>query len=139
MNTSFVRVKRPESFKLVWPLSSGDILDSEGVTDYESVPDAHLCDEDESCSIWFPEAPKGYVALGCVVSPGRTQPPLSSVFCILASLVSPCSLRDCITISSRNLYVEVHLYRVLYLLICMFLISISCEELARRRGAQVTS
>lgn len=107
MNTSFVRVKRPESYRLVWPVSRGDVLDSEGISGHQSVPDAQVCGEDESCSIWFPEAPKGYVALGCVVSPGRTQPPLSSAFCILASLVSPCSLRDCITIRSENLYVEV--------------------------------
>ncbi|PNY06054.1 pleckstrin homology domain-containing protein, partial [Trifolium pratense] len=57
---------------------------------------------DGSCSIWFPEAPKGYVALGCIVTQGRTPPPLSSAFCIPSSSVSPCSLRDCIMIGMTN-------------------------------------
>lgn len=63
--------------------------------------------EDEICSVWFPEAPKGYISLGCVVSPGRTQPPLSSTHCILASLVSTCGLRDCISIHLKSRYVKV--------------------------------
>ncbi|KAL8101699.1 hypothetical protein AgCh_033550 [Apium graveolens] len=102
VNTSFVRVKRPESFKLVWPLPSGEIADSEGLVMHYQTTKSVLSDRDESCSIWFPVAPKGYVALGCVVSPGREQPPLTSTFCISVSLVSPCSLRDCITISSGH-------------------------------------
>lgn len=90
-----MRVKRPVSFKLIWsPLSSGGLGDS-------SMNDKD--ERDDSCSIWFPEAPKGYVALGCVVSSGSTPPPLTSVFCILASSVSPCSLRDCIAISSTDM------------------------------------
>ncbi|KAJ4846821.1 hypothetical protein Tsubulata_004613 [Turnera subulata] len=102
LNTSFVRVKRPISFKLIWPaLASKEISDEGPTNSTTNGVDSH---EDSSCSIWFPEAPKGYVALGCVVSPGRTQPPLSSAFCILASLVSSCSLRDCITISSTHIY-----------------------------------
>lgn len=96
MNTSLARVKRPVSFKLVWPpTANGDISEVQDIN------------SDGICSIWFPEAPKGYVALGCVVSTGRRQPPLSSAFCILASLVTPCALRDCITISSNTLYVTV--------------------------------
>lgn len=94
MNTSLARVKRPASFKLVWPpTANGDISEFQDGKN------------DDICSIWFPEAPKGYVALGCVVSTGRRQPPLSSAFCILASLVSPCDPRDCITISSNTWYV----------------------------------
>ncbi|XP_010540792.1 PREDICTED: uncharacterized protein LOC104814451 [Tarenaya hassleriana] len=94
VNTNLVRVKRPVSFKLVWPpLGSENIADS-------SPNDG---DGTSSCSIWFPEAPKGFVALGCVVSAGSTPPPLSSAFCILASSVSPCSLRDCIAISSTDI------------------------------------
>lgn len=60
-------------------------------------------EEDGCCSIWFPEAPKGYVALGCVATHERTPPPLSSAFCIPLSLVSPCSLRDCITIGTTDM------------------------------------
>lgn len=91
-----MRVKRPLSFRLIWsPLASGGLGD----------PSTDDKDErDNLCSIWFPEAPKGYVALSCVVSSGITPPPLASVFCILASSVSPCSLRDCIAISSTDMY-----------------------------------
>ncbi|GAV77402.1 PH domain-containing protein/DUF946 domain-containing protein/DUF1162 domain-containing protein/Chorein_N domain-containing protein, partial [Cephalotus follicularis] len=104
VNTNFARVKRPISFKLVWPpLVSVD--NASQVTNSSTLlPNDVLNDGENCCSVWFPEAPKGYVALGCVVSPGRSQPQPSSVFCISASLVSPCSLRDCITVSSANLY-----------------------------------
>ncbi|GFZ00866.1 pleckstrin homology (PH) domain-containing protein [Actinidia rufa] len=84
---------RPVSFNLVWPsTANGDISEFQAGENHNT------------CSIWFPEAPKGYVALGCVVSSGRTPPPLSSAFCISASFVSPCSLRDCITINSNTTY-----------------------------------
>lgn len=85
-----MRVKRPLSFKPIWSPLDKD----EG---------------DNSCSIWFPEAPKGYVALSCVVSSGSTPPSLASAFCILASSVSPCSLRDCIAISSTDMYAATNL------------------------------
>ena len=99
MNTSLARVKRPVSFKLIWPpIANAD------VSEFQGLPNNSIC------SIWFPEAPKGYIALGCVVSTGRTQPPLSSAFCILASLVSPCDLQDCITISSSIVYVTFPCY-----------------------------
>ncbi|KAK4844286.1 hypothetical protein QYF36_018501 [Acer negundo] len=103
VNTNFARVRRPISFKLIWPsLDSGAISD-QGSFNHNSPPNGVLNKGESCCSVWFPESPQGYVALGCVVSPGRTPPPLSSAFCILASLVSPCSLRDCITIGSTNL------------------------------------
>ncbi|GMQ04542.1 hypothetical protein CsSME_00049923 [Camellia sinensis var. sinensis] len=76
VNTSLARVKRPVSFKLVWPPTANN-----DISEFQDVDNHNIC------SIWFPEAPKGYVALGCVVSTGRTQPPLSSAFCILASLI----------------------------------------------------
>ncbi|GAB2263603.1 hypothetical protein Droror1_Dr00025737 [Drosera rotundifolia] len=100
VNTSLIRVKKPLSYKLVWPpLSSGEISDSNGV---HGVPNALSSGADTSCSIWFPNAPKGYVAMGCVVSQGRTQPSLSTAFCVPASFVSPCACRDCIVIPSSN-------------------------------------
>ncbi|XP_047340944.1 uncharacterized protein LOC124944671 [Impatiens glandulifera] len=89
VNTSLVRVKRPVSFNQVWP-----------PIDAAADPQFDM----QNCSIWFPVAPKGYVALGCVVSTGMAQPPLSSSFCIMASLVAPCTLRDCITIKANNSY-----------------------------------
>ncbi|XP_065619172.1 uncharacterized protein LOC112023786 [Quercus suber] len=106
VNTNFARVKRPISFKLIWaPLSSGD-LSGHVVNSFDSLPNVVRGNGDTGCSIWFPVAPEGYVALGCVVSPGITQPPLSSAFCILASLVCPCSLRDCIAISTTDTYLS---------------------------------
>ncbi|GMH29787.1 hypothetical protein Nepgr_031630 [Nepenthes gracilis] len=102
VNNNLVRVKRPVSFKLVWPpLTFGEISDSE---DARELPKTVLNDGDASCTVWFPQAPKGFLALGCVVSSGRAQPPLSSSFCIHASAVSPCPLRDCIVIGSSNEY-----------------------------------
>ncbi|GAB2273666.1 hypothetical protein Dimus_008448 [Dionaea muscipula] len=100
VNTSLIRVKKPLSFKLVWPHSSSGKISSPDSASGE--PDTLTSEADASCSIWFPEAPKGYVALGCVVSMGRTQPPLASSFCVQASSVSPCPLRDCIVIPSSN-------------------------------------
>ncbi|XP_042953951.1 uncharacterized protein LOC122290372 isoform X2 [Carya illinoinensis] len=111
VNTNIVRVKRPISFKFIWsPLSSGDISD-QGVNNSDLVPNG-TSKGDSNFSIWLPEAPKGYVALGCVVSPGRTPPPLSSAFCILASLVCPCSLRDCIAIRTSTSLSSVAFWRV---------------------------
>ncbi|XVF52445.1 hypothetical protein PTKIN_Ptkin05aG0018700 [Pterospermum kingtungense] len=103
VNTNYVRVKRPVSFRRIWPpLDSGHIsVESEARSN--ALSNGVLGEGESSCSVWFPEAPEGYVALGCVVSPGNEQPSLSSTFCILASSLSPCSLRDCITISDTNL------------------------------------
>ncbi|XP_068635813.1 uncharacterized protein [Aristolochia californica] len=103
VNTSFVRVKRPVSFKLIWPASVSD--NTQDNTYHHSVrtasdPDANGKSND--CSIWYPIAPPGYVAVGCVVSAGKRQPPLASALCVLASLVSPCALRDCIALCSTG-------------------------------------
>ena len=113
-----MKVKRPVSFKLIWPpLASEEISGSLGIDNV--MPNPVIEGGNTHCSIWFPQAPDGYVALGCVVSPGRTRPPLSSSFCILASLVSPCALRDCITIGSGNMYVA-------FLFLCCFKFCIEC-------------
>ncbi|XP_023553987.1 uncharacterized protein LOC111811402 [Cucurbita pepo subsp. pepo] len=101
VNTSFARVKRPISFRLIWPPVASQDSYNYHMNNYDSSPgDDILGQEDCFYSIWFPEAPKGYVALGCVVSKGIMKPPLSAVFCIATSLVSGCSLRDCISIST---------------------------------------
>nr|AFN89138.1 vacuolar protein sorting 13 [Mesembryanthemum crystallinum] len=98
VNMNLVKIKKPESFKLVWPLiASTDVSDSETTS---RMPD--IVQRDASCSIWFPVAPKGYIALGCVVSSGTAPPALSSSFCILASLVSSCPVRDCVMIGASN-------------------------------------
>lgn len=119
VNTNFARVKRPISFKLVWPIlhsggtSGGDIDDVGGSLSNNAFG------EGDGCSIWFPEAPKDYVALGCVVSPGRMPPPLSSAFCISASLVCSCSLRDCITINTSNSYVLFSVLHTMFFVLCL--------------------
>lgn len=81
-----------------------EVVSGQDVTSYISLPNG-VSSKGDICSVWFPEAPKGYVAMGCVVSSGRTPPPLSSAFCILGSLVAPCSPRDCVTISFSDGYV----------------------------------
>ncbi|XP_031502249.1 uncharacterized protein LOC116265643 [Nymphaea colorata] len=104
VNANFARVKRPLSFKLVWSaLFSQESFETKNrkicEPDSISISQQTDCKGIEGiCSIWFPVAPPGYVALGCVASSGRNQPPLSSVLCIMEKLVSPCGLRDCIII-----------------------------------------
>ncbi|XP_020979196.1 uncharacterized protein LOC107640015 [Arachis ipaensis] len=99
INTNSITVKKPVSFRLIWPplLSTGGAEIGSSNLSWET-------EESCYCSIWFPEAPKGYVALGCVVTRGSKPPPLSSAFCIPSSLVSPCPLRDCIAISTTDMF-----------------------------------
>lgn len=100
VNTNSITVKRPTNFRLIWPP-----LISVGIKG-EEMDNSDLSwktEADGSCSIWFPEAPKGYVALGCIVTHGRTPPPLSSALCIPSSSVSPCSLRDCIIVGTPDM------------------------------------
>ncbi|KAK9144775.1 hypothetical protein Sjap_004678 [Stephania japonica] len=104
VNTNFARVKKPVSFKLIWSSLHADSLDSNDHISDAEVENADSSLQDGSCSIWLPVAPQGYVALGCVVSFDRTEPPPSSVLCILSSLVSSCELRDCVTISLSEQY-----------------------------------
>ncbi|KAL2987622.1 hypothetical protein AAZX31_11G038900 [Glycine max] len=100
VNINSVTVKRPISFRLVWQLLTSVGIEGEEVNNSDLL---WKTEADAICSIWFPEAPKGYVALGCIVTHGKTPPPLSSSFCIPSSSVSPCSLRDCITIGSTDI------------------------------------
>ncbi|KAK7309084.1 hypothetical protein RJT34_05549 [Clitoria ternatea] len=100
VNTNSITVKRPVSFKLIWPPSISVGIKGEGMDNSKLLGKTEA---DTICSIWFPEAPKGYVALGCIVTHGKTPPPLSSAFCIPSSAVSPSSLRDCITIGITDI------------------------------------
>ncbi|KAK9094958.1 hypothetical protein Scep_026427 [Stephania cephalantha] len=104
VNTNFARVKKPVSFKLIWSsLHAGSLNSNDQINDAaEENADSSM--QDGGCSIWLPVAPQGYVALGCVVSFDRTEPPPSSALCISSSLVSPCELRDCVTISLSEQY-----------------------------------
>lgn len=103
LNTSFLRVKRPLSYNLIW--RSGYPSPDKGKYDHGSnVSSNDNCVVNGGLSIWFPVAPRGYVAVGCVVSSGSSQPPLSSGLCILASLVSPSSFKDCVALNLSNSY-----------------------------------
>ncbi|KAG4987653.1 hypothetical protein JHK85_030636 [Glycine max] len=79
VNINSVTVKRPISFRLVWQLLTSVGIEGEEVNNSDLL---WKTEADAICSIWFPEAPKGYVALGCIVTHGKTPPPLSSSFCI---------------------------------------------------------
>ncbi|KAI4338425.1 hypothetical protein MLD38_023489 [Melastoma candidum] len=110
INSNFARVKRPIAFQLVWPKVSVGASSEEatGSSQMEVVSNSKV-----DCSVWFPIAPKGYVALGCAVSQGKEPPPLSSIYCVWASLLTPCSLRDCVTVCSSNMHPStVALWRV---------------------------
>ncbi|MQL82392.1 hypothetical protein Taro_014849, partial [Colocasia esculenta] len=88
VNTNFARVKRPISFKLIWPcLAIEDLQVLQNEVGRNNCPRSTSSDTDKSrkessCSVWFPVAPQGYVAVGCVVSTGRDEPPLSSALLI---------------------------------------------------------
>ncbi|KAK8691037.1 hypothetical protein V6N13_074558 [Hibiscus sabdariffa] len=98
VDINHLRVKRPVSFKKIWPPVDSRGISNEGEVKFNILSNG---EEEINCSVWFPEAPEGYVALGCVVSPGKLEPSSSSAFCIPASFVAPCSLRDCITITNH--------------------------------------
>ncbi|KAL2636221.1 hypothetical protein R1flu_007700 [Riccia fluitans] len=92
VNMSLARVKKPVDFLLVW-------------SSYDNVRNRLGSDDDDPlahCSVWLPVAPKGYVSLGCVASPGRDPPAQNVCFCVLAALVTPCQMRDCIIITRDN-------------------------------------
>ncbi|KAG0474782.1 hypothetical protein HPP92_014468 [Vanilla planifolia] len=100
VNTSFVKVKRPTSYRLI----SSFGLENAARKDFFSILPSEDDDSvNDCCSVWFPVAPKGYVAVGCVVSPGSRPPSLSSALCILSSLVTPCTLKDCIAFQMADL------------------------------------
>ncbi len=74
---------------------------SSGRIDYKDLLDSKENDEETDCSIWIPVAPPGYVALGCVACKGQRPPPTTTSLCVLAALVSPCSMRDCVYVTSE--------------------------------------
>ncbi|XP_073352999.1 uncharacterized protein [Aegilops tauschii subsp. strangulata] len=98
LNTNVARVKRPLSYKLIWQSGSAT---NELHHDNKDTKNS-LSMIDQLCSVWLPVAPAGYVALGCVVSAGTAEPPLSAVFCLTASLISSCGLRDCIALRGNT-------------------------------------
>jgi vacuolar protein sorting-associated protein 13A/C len=127
LNMGLARVKRPVDFKLVWSsfdLSSslhrgmnangsanslyGVVMAEEGLSgsnraDGKSFLDEDGEDQEQECSVWLPIPSPGYVALGCVASRGREPPSPTTALCVLATLVTPCSMKDCIYVSTQNL------------------------------------
>ncbi|XP_057872719.2 uncharacterized protein LOC131078906 isoform X2 [Cryptomeria japonica] len=111
LNTSNGKVRRPLRFELIWSSSKEyslvrqegsqvDIREINMCTDLDRPPDQMVC------SVWMPIPPQGFVALGCVVSTGREQPPLSSALCVSTTLVTPCPLKDCIFLDPSKLDTE---------------------------------
>lgn len=103
---SAARLKKPSSFRRIWP-----------TVDIQDIKSTNDCDAEITCSIWMPEAPTGYISLGCVASPGRMPPSSPSALCISTSLVTPCDLRDCITISLSDGYVDFKWVNIIPLLV----------------------
>ncbi|XP_073000916.1 uncharacterized protein [Typha latifolia] len=112
VNTSLVRVKRPVAYKLIW--QAGTLRADKCQQDWLTALSYDDNGEEYSgCSIWLPIAPKGYVPVGCVVSAGSVEPSLSSASCIMAPMVSLCSLRDCIALRlSESSLADVAFWRV---------------------------
>ena len=118
---ALVRSKRPTGYKCVW--TSKDLVregSQESIANRKSFQlsersskqeldntsiNRDSADEDEEeqgCCIWLPLPPEGYVAMGCVVWKGQEEPPKSAALCVLAALVTPCSMRDCVNIKAHH-------------------------------------
>lgn len=82
---AYRRVTKPLRFELVWVLNDSNTPENDGTKDTAN-----------SCSIWRPIAPPGYVALGCVAKMGSVSPSLSVVNCVRIDLVTSASINDCI-------------------------------------------
>lgn len=94
VSNTYGRVRRPLGFRLVHVLpGSLDLIDSSQST------------EENECSIWIPEPPPGYLALGCVVNIGRLPPSNHVVYCLRSDLVTSATFSDCIhTLSPADGY-----------------------------------
>lgn len=86
------RVQRPLGFTLMGCFS--DILLIEG-DDNDLSPECQ-------CSIWWPNAPPGYVSLGSVVHLGREPPPNHIVYCLRSDLVASCYFSECVLNLTSN-------------------------------------
>lgn len=124
LNMALARGKRPVGFKCVWSSNdlgppskitreqksvglNGQSSESSSHSDKTDSDHQHSDDEEgiEGCCVWLPIPPEGYVALGCVVCKGQEEPPKTAALCVLAALVSPCSMRDCINIQGQQRFV----------------------------------
>eukprot|EP00850_Spirogloea_muscicola_P002380 SM000009S23509 [mRNA] locus=s9:423530:451441:+ [translate_table: standard] len=90
--------RKPVSFELVWSTRE----EPAGQTSlHKSGQHAN------QCYVWKPHPPHGYIALGYVATTEDGPPPLSSLYCVVESLITPSTyLRDCIYLpnpSNRSL------------------------------------
>jgi len=75
-------VKQPLSFLLIWRSSGkGRAL-------------KYVAEGQGPISIWWPVAPEGYHALGCVAVPALEEPPLSLCACVRRDLLEPADKAD---------------------------------------------
>ncbi|XP_078437793.1 pleckstrin homology (PH) domain-containing protein isoform X2 [Wolffia australiana] len=115
VNVSLAKVKRPVSFRLIWPRPEMDNIqeDRGNIVSGGSSLQNPIEVTENGYSLWFPVAPVGYVAVGCVMSRGTVEPSISSALCISSAFVSSCPLKDCISLQLYEPYSEVlSLWRV---------------------------
>ncbi|XP_042516642.1 uncharacterized protein LOC122090931 isoform X2 [Macadamia integrifolia] len=86
VGNTYGRVRKPLGFKLIGLFS--DIYGLEG--------DGAQSDDVGDCSLWFPIAPPGYSALGCVAHMGNQPPPTHIVYCIRSDLMTSAVYSECI-------------------------------------------
>ncbi|KAL8152479.1 LOW QUALITY PROTEIN: hypothetical protein V2J09_010239 [Rumex salicifolius] len=85
MSSTYGRVRKPLGFSLIGSLSS--ILGGESQSSM---------DRNAECSLWFPVAPPGYKAVGCVAHIGSQPPSTHIVYCVRADLVTSTTYSECI-------------------------------------------
>lgn len=53
----------------------------------------------QDITVWQPKPPKGYLALGCLVSSGSEAPPLTSMVCLHYAVAVEAPLGQCLQLS----------------------------------------
>ncbi|CAI9119065.1 OLC1v1020728C1 [Oldenlandia corymbosa var. corymbosa] len=87
VSNTYGRVRKPLGFKLMGTVSRDPVSD-------DSYSEADSSDSD--CSLWFPIAPPGYLALGCVAHRGYQPPPNHIVHCLRSDLVTSTMYSECL-------------------------------------------
>ncbi|KAJ7562087.1 hypothetical protein O6H91_03G054700 [Diphasiastrum complanatum] len=113
LNTGLGHMKKPLDFVLVWSSSHScspykrtsqnfpDDISDQMANSKGSGPTNDKHGSSEECSVWFPVAPRGYVALGCVATLGIDPPQPTVTLCISTMLVTRWWMKDCISIHSN--------------------------------------
>jgi hypothetical protein len=58
--------------------------------------------ETEGLTVWEPVPPSGYVALGCLATPGDEPPALTEVVCVHAAVGIEAPLGSCLILKVRS-------------------------------------